>query len=61
MIWYGADCNKGVFYFYAKDEAEAIRIAERDFGSSKLANSLPLVLGEFWRNQGISPNLLLWI
>ena len=47
MKWYGVDCDTNVFYFQAYDETEAVGIAQRDFGSSKLVGSLPLVLGEF--------------
>jgi len=47
-MWWGVDCgDSNVFYFKALNEIEAKIVALRDFGSSKLAGSLPLVLGEF--------------
>lgn len=46
-MWWGADTGTNVFFFMAADESAAMVIAQRDFGSSKLAGSLPLVLGEF--------------
>jgi hypothetical protein len=52
MKWYGVDCDTNVFYFQAHDETEAIRIAQKDFGSSKLVGHLPIVLGTFSQHKG---------